>query len=549
MKHKKGIPAIVLKTIQSHLLLFLFLLFAIAGTIMTGILPPLVLGEIIDALTAGKRVTLQAVLSYFALLAVAGVFDMAKESLITIFGQKITHRLRSEMCDKLSRLPASYVIRHEAGVIASRFVNDVDTVESLFTSGIISMVADACKVVSILAVIFVKSRGLGILMVFVTPFLFLMTRIFQKRMLKAQLANRVAVGKVNNHVPETVRNIRMIHTFHKESYMEKRYQEYLQDSYRAMEKSNFYNAVYSPIILVISAVLVAVMMILAARGGNFQEFFGMSVGTAVAVIAYVGKVFEPLESIGMEIQNIQSAVAGMRRINEFLNEPERVLPKKQQIELDYDQPAVELKQVQFGYEKEQEILHHLSFSVQTGENITLTGRTGAGKSTIFKLLLGLYQPWNGRISIYGTNAMQIPDSEKRRLFGYVEQSFRLIPGTVRDQITLKDETISEQEVEYAVRMTGLEETVDALEKGYDTPCTPNLFSQGQMQLLSIARAVAANPKILLLDEITANLDSVTEERVLAALKEASKNRTVLSISHRLYECSGGRRVCLDIENI
>lgn len=545
--HKKGISAIVLKTIQAHILLFLSLLFTIAGAVITGILPPLVLGEIIDKLTEGRYITLQMVLKYFALLAAAGVFDMMKESLITIFGQKITHGLRSEMCTKLSRLPASYVIKNEAGVIASRFVNDVDTVESLFTSGIISMVADACKVVSILAVIVVKSRGLGILMVLVTPFLFLMTRRFQKRMLKAQLANRIAVGKVNNHVPETIKNIRMIHTFHKESYMEKRYHQYIQDSYRAMEKSNFYNAIYSPIILIISAGLVAVMMILAAKGGNFQEFFGMSAGTAVAVIAYVGKVFEPLESIGMEIQNVQSAVAGMSRINEFLSEPERILPEKPEIDFDYDQTAVELKQVRFGYETEQEILHQISFTVQPGENVTLTGRTGAGKSTIFKLLLGLYQPWDGSVSIYGTDAVQIPDSQKRRLFGYVEQSFHLIPGTVRDQITLKDENVSEKDVADAVHMTGLEEAVAALEKGYDTPCTPNLFSQGQMQLLSIARAVAANPKILLLDEITANLDSVTEERLLAALKEASRNRTVISISHRLYECSGGRRICLDME--
>lgn len=273
----------------------------------------------------------------------------------------------------------------------------------------------------------------------------------------------------------------------------------------------------------------------------------MSAGTAVAVIAYVGKVFEPLESIGMEIQNVQSAVAGMSRINEFLSEPERILPEKPEIDFDYDQTAVEMKQVRFGYETEQEILHQISFTVQPGENVTLTGRTGAGKSTIFKLLLGLYQPWDGSVSIYGTDAVQIPDSQKRRLFGYVEQSFHLIPGTVRDQITLKDENVSEKDVEDAVHMTGLEEAVAALEKGYDTPCTPNLFSQGQMQLLSIARAVAANPKILLLDEITANLDSVTEERLLAALKEASRNRTVISISHRLYECSGGRRICLDME--
>lgn len=542
MKGRNNMIFVVVQTIKSNLFLSLGLCLVMIGTIIAGILPPLVLEQIIDSLAEGKEVLFGAVSLYFLLLAVAGIFDAVKEVLITVFGQKVTHGLRHEMCAKLSRLPAAYFIRNEPGVTASRFVNDVDTVEVLFTSGIISMVVDACKVFSILAVIFVKSRGLGILMLFVIPILFVMTRQFQKRMLSAQIENRKAVGKANNHVPETIKNIRMIHTFHKEKFMEEKYDSYIQKSYRAMEKSNFYDAVYSPIIIEISAVLVAVMMILSARGGSMQEFFGMSVGTAVAVISYVGKVFDPLESIGMEIQNIQSAVAGISRIHDFLQEEEE--EKKCVYSEEVSQPVIALENVHFGYEKEQEILHGYSFRIEEGEQVTLTGRTGAGKSTIFKLILGLYRPESGSVCIYGTPAHQIPADKKRQLFGYVEQNFCLIPGTVKEQITLKDSAISMEEVETAVKMAGLEKVVLSLEKGYDTPCTPNLFSKGQMQLLSIARAIVANPKILLLDEITANLDSETEENVLETLKEASKNRTVLSISHRLYEHSGGRRISL-----
>ena len=298
------------------------------------------------------------------------------------------------------------------------------------------MFVDACKVISIMFMIFVKSRGLGILMLFVTPMLFFLTRIIQKRMLKAQLANRAAVGKANNHVPETIRNIRMIHNFHKEKYMESKYDGYILKSYRAMEKSNFYDAIYSPIILVVSAVIVAVMMILSAMGGEMQSFFGMSVGTAVAVIAYVGKVFEPLESIGMEIQNIQSAVAGVHRINEFLDEPERGEADRsircRQL-LQSNMPCIELNHVRFGYNKSEPVLNGRSFTVKQGESVTLTGRTGAGKSTIFKLILGLYSPDSGSVRVFGVQAGRIPDREKRTLFGYVEQTFRMVPGTVAEQ--------------------------------------------------------------------------------------------------------------------
>lgn len=538
------------KILKQSALLIPALIVTIAGSIVFGLIPPLILEKIINSLTGGINVALKLALLYFAMIAVSGLFDAVKESLITIFGQNTTKVLRQEMCRKLSLLPADYYIKNQPGITVSRFVNDVDTVEDLFAAGIISMFVDGCKVVSIIIMIFVKSRGLGILMVLVTPLLFLMTRVFQKKMLKAQMENRVAVGKVNNHVPETIKNIRMIHSYHKEKYMEDRYEGYIQESYRAVEKSNFYDAIYSPIILVVSAVIVAVMMVLSATGGNVRTFFGMSVGTAVAVIAYVGKVFDPLESIGMEIQSIQSAVAGVKRIREFLSESEREETDESitwQDMMESREAAITLSRVDFGYDEDELVLKDFSMKIDRGDNITLAGRTGAGKSTVFKLLMGLYTPVKGNVKIFGVDAERIPDHEKRRIFGYVEQSFRLVPGTIEDQITLFDENISHEDVVRAAEIAGLHQVIEGFDKGYDTYCKENIFSQGQMQLLSIARAVAANPMILLLDEITANLDSDTEKKVLEALDKASENRTVLSISHRLYEHSGGKCIYIGKE--
>ena len=170
--------------------------------------------------------------------------------------------------------------------------------------------------------------------------------------------------------------------------------------------------------------------------------------------------------------------------------------------------------------------------------MTLAGRTGAGKSTIFKLLLGLYEPQEGQILIGGRAVSKIKEEEKRSLYGYVEQSFHRVPGTVADQITLFEPSITRQQVEKAAALAGLDETIRNLKQGYDTPCTPELFSQGQWQLLSIARAIAAQPQLLLLDEIMANLDAETEKTVLEALRRVSEERTVISISHRVTAKTG-----------
>ena len=186
----------------------------------------------------------------------------------------------------------------------------------------------------------------------------------------------------------------------------------------------------------------------------------------------------------------------------------------------------------FGYDESQVILNDVSLQIKKGERVTLSGRTGAGKSTIFKLLLGLYEPQKGKVLIWGVPSVDLPDAKKRKVFGYVEQSFHMVPGSVKDQITLYDAKISDTDVKKAAELTGLAKTIEALPDQYDTICTQDLFSQGQWQLLSIARAAAAEPEILLLDEITANLDAETEKMVLNALQRVSKNRTVISISHR-----------------
>ena len=534
-----GVFAAVRMAAASHRLLTVGTVLCVAASVAASLLPPLLLARVIDRLTAGLPLSFLAVLLYFGSLALEGVLTSAQESLLVLFGQRMTHALRSEMSRKLSRLPAGTLAEQNPGEVAARFSGDVDTVEALFTSGIISMAADACRIVSIMGVIAVKNTGLALILLLVLPLFAVFTRYVQKRMLAAQLDNRRAVAAVSGQVPETLHNIRTIRALGLEDYMERRYDRCIGDSYAAMERTNFYDAVYSPVVLLLNAVVVGIVMLLSASGNaQLLTLFGMSVGTSVAVINYISRIFAPIESLGMEIQTIQSAMAGVRRIDAFLDQPERTIPPARREAARGD---VEFAHVTFGY-GERHVLKDFSMTVKQGEQVTLVGRTGAGKSTVFKLLLGLYQPEAGTVTIGGVKVGDITDRERRTCIGCVEQHFSRVPGTVLEQITLGDPQITGEMARAAAALAGIDAAIRALPEGYDTVCTEGIFSQGEWQLLSIARAAAADPAVLLLDEITANLDAETEARVLEALRRASAGRTVLSVSHRVYENLGGRTI-------
>ncbi len=538
-KNDHGVFAAVRMAAASHRLLTVGTVLCVAASVAASLLPPLLLARVIDRLTVGLPLSFLAVLIYFGSLALEGVLTSAQESLLVLFGQRMTHALRSEMSRKLSRLPAGTLAEQNPGEVAARFSGDVDTVEALFTSGIISMAADACRIISIMGVIAVKNTGLALILLLVLPLFAVFTRHVQKRMLAAQLDNRRAVAAVSGQVPETLHNIRTIRALGLEDYMERRYDRCIGDSYAAMERTNFYDAVYSPVVLLLNAAVVGIVMLLSASGNaQLLTLFGMSVGTSVAVINYISRIFAPIESLGMEIQTIQSAMAGVRRIDAFLDQPERTIPPARREAARGD---VEFAHVTFGY-GERHVLKDFSMTVKQGEQVTLVGRTGAGKSTVFKLLLGLYQPEAGTVTIGGVKVGDITDRERRTCIGCVEQHFSRVPGTVLEQITLGDPQITGEMARAAAALAGIDAAIRALPEGYDTVCTEGIFSQGEWQLLSIARAAAADPAVLLLDEITANLDAETEARVLAALRRASAGRTVLSVSHRVYEDLGGRTI-------
>lgn len=530
------VVGLILGVFKKFKLLTFLLVVVIIGTIGLSLVTPQVLKYIIDDyLTLGKgKDLLIPALIYFISIGLVGVFNFAKEGLITIFGQKIIRRIREEMMTKLEKIPIGYLSINESGSVVSRFSNDVEAVGSLFTNGIISMVVDVFKIIGIVFSIWLFSYKLGILVISIIPIIYFLTRIFQRKMLSAQKLYRVLTAKVNNHIPESINNIQMIKSFSKEEYMEVKYLDYLNESYEAMDKINFYDSIFSPIILIIRSAVIAIVVILSSDSLGFLE---ISIGAVAASIELITNIFSPIENLGMELQNIQQSIAGIYRIDEFLGEKEEI---KKNFTLTYDKILkdknnidIKFKNVYFSYSKNKEILKDISITIKYKEHITFAGRTGVGKTTMFKLILGLLEPEKGSVTLGGINVSQIPNNQKRKIFGYVEQSFSFIKGTVSDQISLGDKNISKKEIENAIKFVGLHDYVMNLDGGYEAVAMPYLFSQGQCQLLSIARAIVTNPPIMLLDEMTANLDSETEESIISVLKDASNERTVLCISHRL----------------
>jgi len=526
-----------LTVIRGNIGLDILLVLAVFGVIIGSLIPPQILKTIIDSnlVPQQQKGLLTSAILYLTVLLVIGLSDFMKEAILTVAGQKITTGIRLAMMEKMGRIDARYFSQNETGTVVSRFTNDVDAVQTIFTSGIVGMFIDLLKMIGIVVSIWQFSAPLGLTALMLLPVLFVLTRIFQKKMLSAQIRSRVLIGSINNHIAESVKNIQMIKSFSKESYMEKRYEGYLDRNYKTVEEINFVNSIYPPLIQIIRSVVIAGIVLFAA--GKIQ-ISGLSLGMVAASIELISNLFVPVETLGMELQNVQESMAGIRRVNEFYETEEEERKDTTQtassIISDPKQVVLSFEGVSFAYDEDTKVLEDISLTIHPQESVTFIGRTGVGKTTLFRLVMGLIRPSKGRIAINGVNVADIPHTEKRRLFGYVDQDFHLIEGTVADQIGLKDPSISRDQIEDALLMVGLQEYVSTLENGIDTNISKGtVFSQGQKQLLAIARAVAANPPVLLLDEMTANLDSITEEKIVSALQKVSRNHTILSISHRL----------------
>lgn len=530
---KKNLPTAVL------------LVFCLLSSIVFALLPPQILRHVIDD-NLTKSVTAGLLrLSVFYILAVVlqALSEFGRGWLLTVLGEKYVHALRSEMSGKLRRLGISRILGESDGAVTSRFINDVDNVGSLVSDGIVGMITDLFKIIGIIVSMALFSWKLAVLLLVLVPALYALTRLFQRLTLSAQKRNLEQMGEMNAALADSISKARTIKLYSREKWMQDAYRDQLENNYRTNAAIYLFDASYSPIIQIIRALVITLITMMASSSWHFLS---ISVGMLAASIDLVSTLFEPVNSLGMEFQNIQKGFSGIARLDEFFALPEE---KEKTAVLTQEQMHGSLiaEDVTFAYKERADILEHFSLDVSPGEHVTIAGRTGAGKTTLIGLLTGLLIPQQGTVTLGGVDISSVKNEQKRRIFGYVEQDFVPVSGSVYDQVTMKDPEVDKDSALAAIGLVGLIDELQALPDGLDTPYERAGLSQGQKMLLSIARAIAPDPAILIFDESTASLDTLTEKRIQEALEKSSKGgrageRIVLSISHRLTNMSEGDRI-------
>ncbi|WP_294561539.1 ABC transporter ATP-binding protein [uncultured Traorella sp.] len=520
------------RLIKEHLFFTILLIILLIGSILLSLLPAQLLRYIIDDILKpmNRSMLLAGAAAYFVVIIAVNIVEMAKETSFVWIGQSLTQKICSEMMEKIQRIQTSYFTSVDPSLISSYFLNDAQTISSVFSSGVIAMVVNCFKIIGIIISIAMFSTTLAILLIILLPLLIAFTRLVQKKMLKVQMKSRIYTADLTKMIHDALRNARIMKVFHTQKYHVDKFENKLDETYKNNERINFYDSLYSPLTQILRAFVIVFIVFLAS---DYLSFSSLTIGMCAASIELMSQLFTPIEDLGNELQSIQQAVSGMKRIEDFYQLPEEKVERTLTYDMLFDKPDIELvfDHVSFAYQQDSLVLQDISFRCDQNRRNMIIGRTGVGKSTLFHLIMGFYQPTLGEITINGYHPHEIKREDMRRIFGLVDQNFVFIKGSIFDQITLRDERYSLEDVKRVMKLCGLHEKVLSFENGYDTVADESMFSKGECQLLSIARALLADPKILLLDEMSANLDSLNENRMLEVIDAISKDRLILSITH------------------
>jgi ATP-binding cassette subfamily B multidrug efflux pump len=526
--------------------------------------PPLLVQKIVDGpLALGRSEGLLFIAAlYLGATAAVQVMGFLTEYLTAIMAQGVLRRLRVRLFSHLLTLPMSYYDRTPLGDTISRCTADVETVSMLFTTAVAGAVASSGGVASgtsgatvLLGV--VRLATIAAAMVALCPLLslvaalpvvpvVLVTRSFQVRVREAERASRQAVGLQNTHLQETLGGVEVIRALGSEAAFIARFRAALRDGVAAYNRATVYSALYVPLIVIVSALAMALVLWVGVSAQGLLTSLNISLGTLTAYVLLLQRFFVPIMTLGNEWQTVQAALAGLERIFQVLAlpsaEPAGGNPRQP---LSRSHAAIEMRQVVFGYLPNRPVLRGVSLVARPGEHIVLVGRTGAGKSSVLHLLSGLYTPWSGILQVAGADPTLLTDEQRRRAMGVVQQVVQLFRGTVFNNLTLGDVSVSREAVQRAAAIAGANAFIQALPQGYDTQLGGGVqLSAGQRQLLALTRALVWNPAVLLLDEATAAVDSASEAAVRAALRTAvmGSGRAVLTVAHRLATAQDADRV-------
>jgi ATP-binding cassette, subfamily B, bacterial len=507
---------------------------ALLAATVTGLLPPYLAKLAIDNGIGANDLHALAWIVFFFLLA--GLANWATSYAQTYFtgwtGERILADLRTKLFRHLQRLSLGFYERNRAGVIISRLTNDVDALDQLVTDGVTTLVQSTLTLVGTAIVLFILDWKLALAALMIIPPLTAGTIWFRKRSARAYRAVRERLGLVTATLAEDISGIRVVQAFTRENASLGRFRE-INDHYRAANQETVVlNGIYFPYVDLLATISTVVVL----GYGGYRYFDGsMSLGTLFAFMLYISNFFDPIQQLSQLYNTFLSATAALDKIMDVMDEEPEVLDSAGAKDLPNAEGHVRFDDVRFGYGRGPEVLHGLDLDVRAGTTVALVGHTGAGKSTIAKLLARFYDPREGRITIDGNDLRDVTQRSLRQQLGIVPQEGFLFAGTVTENIAFAKPEATTDEVLRAAQTVGAHDFILRLEDGYETQLQErgSRLSLGQRQLVALARALLADPRILILDEATSSVDIGTERKIERALRLLLAGRTAFIIAHRL----------------
>jgi ABC-type multidrug transport system fused ATPase/permease subunit len=501
---------------------------------LTALAPPFLAKLAVDDGIRDEDLGLLTIL--VALFVAAGLASLAASSAQTYFtgwtGERILADLRNRLFRHLQRLSLGFFERNRAGVIISRLTNDVDALDQLVTDGVTTLVQNTLILVGSAVILFYLDWRLALAALGVIPLMAVATAIFRVRSARAYAAVRERLGLVTASLAEDIAGIRVVQAFSRENANRRAFRK-VNARYRASNHETVVlNGLYFPFVDFLSALATAIVL---GYGGYLTLEGEMSVGTLFAFILYLSNFFDPVQQLSQLYNTFLAAVAALDKIMDVMDEEPEVVDRPGARELSRIEGRVRFEHVRFGYGDGPEVLHGIDLDVPAGTTVALVGHTGAGKSTIAKLLARFYEPRHGRITIDGVDLNEVTQESLRRQLGIVPQEGFLFAGTVHDNIAFGRPDATRDDVVRAAQTVGAHDFVVELEDGYATNLQERgtRLSLGQRQLVAFARALLADPRILILDEATSSVDIGTERKIERALRRLLADRTAFIIAHRL----------------
>lgn len=525
---------------RTQLIAGIAFLFVTAATNLAG---PYILKMAIDTYIAGRDLAglTNIILAYVAINIVNFLSSHRQLYLMSRVGQRIIYKLREEMFSHLQRLSLRFYSENQSGSIVSRLTNDVDSLQELLTSGILTVISDVITIAGIFAVMIWMSLQLTVASMVVVPMLLVLVYLFQRKARGAYLATKQKMAGVTAKLAESITGIRVIQSFTREADQQQVFGQVNIENLQANLVAARLFAIFPASVEIIAAVGTAVVL----WYGSLQAAAGtITIGTIVAFMSYLTMFFRPLLTISIFYTNFQSAMAGAERMFELLDTPINIEEKQEAIELQSLKGEITFERVSFGYDPRFPVLNNISLRIAPNETVAIVGPTGAGKTTMINLVCRFYDPTSGSNRVDGYDLRDVKLQSLHKQIGLVLQEPFLFAGSVRENIRYAHPGAPDEDVVQAARAVGAHDFITRLPEGYDTIIREGAtnLSVGQRQLISFARALLANPRILIMDEATSSVDPYTELLIRQALEKLLRNRTALIIAHRLSTVRNADRI-------